>query len=117
DQREADIAQPAGEFNEALLFPHAQERPRGRNRPYYRVPMGRLQLKVGTRFEKSSWFQAQSEGRLGTGKEARLFDDLYHDPVPADGHQVDASNAIDFTKGLDCLHGDVDVLCLRIGRL
>src|SRR5439155_1133880 len=94
-----------------------QERPRGRNHPYYRVPMGRLQLKVGTAIEKRSPLRAKSEGRLGTWKEARLLDDPCHDPVPADGHQVHASDPIDFPKGLDRPHGDAHALGLRIRRL
>src|SRR5438093_1484205 len=43
DQLKAEVPQTAGEIDQALLVRYAEERPRGRNHPYYRVPIGNSQ--------------------------------------------------------------------------
>src|SRR5205807_5528516 len=101
DQLKAEVPKAAGEIDQALLVRYAEERPRGRNHPYYRVPIGKRQLKVGTTGERNfanSWL---SHRRLGTGHESGVLHQPRHDAVPAHGHQMDAADPVDFLQGLD----------------
>src|SRR5206468_9135996 len=89
-----------GRIQRAPPFPTRSGAPAGEKPSLLPSPDGEIAIKGWDRDSETVPLRAKSEGRLGTWKEARLLDDPCHDPVPADGHQVHASDPIDFPKGL-----------------
>src|SRR5207249_6710682 len=85
DQLKAEVPQAAGEIDQALLVRYAEERPRGRNHPYYRVPIGKSQLKVGTRGERISRTRGPHTAVSGRGASPASFTNLGTTPSQPTG--------------------------------